>query len=446
MKKIILLIGIILAFSSCQQPTEESLNSSSEQPIQFITSIQTRASVETWQEGDTIGVFQILSSESDLSSAFRKNVPHIKSESNASFVGVQSPLYYPKDDSSPYDFVAYYPYQAKLLESSIFPIHLPENANRKADLLYAKVTSQTKDNVHVPLKFKHRLSYLQVNVEAGNEVESLEGLKVSLTDIPVNGKLDLSTNELTVENESLDTIFFKTDITAENNKHAVCKSVLLPTSLSGKYLIFSHPLYGRFLYKFKDEDVIKEGKSYKFHAQLSKSGTIHGTLIEVLDASIEGWGEDVALGDTIEDNFSGIQNDGSKAHPYTIKEILLLSQRNQVKNNDRIRGYPIGICTTDGGEFKSDFYREPITSEMMQKLLSQKYLNRVLGVIYADNNQEADHSKMVVVTLSTADDTTIWNKAAALFGLVSHSYVKDVKVEPVSDFGLHLYSVKFTGK
>ncbi len=446
MKQLALIVLVLfVTITSCKQPTEELSISSSEQPIQFITSIQTRASVDSWQIGDTIGVFQIMSSES-FRSAFRKNVPHVRSENSNTFLSVQSPLYYPKGEDWPYDFVAYYPYQADLIDNSIYSIELPVHANRKADLLYAKSESKTKTNVQIPLRFTHRLSYLQVVVEAGQGVESLDGLQISLTDVPVKGALDLSTNILTVRNDTIGTVYLKTDISQENTKLSVSKAVLLPADLEGKYLVFSHPLHGRFVYKFKMGDVIKEGKSYKFQTQLSKSGTIHGQLVESLDVSIDGWGEDNVLGETVEDNFNGIENDGSKTHPYTMAEAISLSQRDQLKDHDNIRGRLIGICTVDDGEFKSDFYRKEVSSDDMKKLLTEKYANRVMGVIYADDKEETDKRRMVVVTISTADDIAKWTKAARLLGGTANSEVRGTKAEQVSDFALHLISVNYTAR
>lgn len=109
MKKILFLAFALVALASCSK--SESVESVSDDMLQITSGIATRAVDQTWDSGDTIGVYMTETGSTE-DYIGEPNTPYSTTSdgisANFSVVSPSAPLYYPQ--SGNIDLMAYYPY------------------------------------------------------------------------------------------------------------------------------------------------------------------------------------------------------------------------------------------------------------------------------------------------------------------------------------------------
>lgn len=387
-------VGIGL-FASCESPEATTANSSKETAISFQTQIS-RAVGNQWEVDDAIGIFQVPS-EKDFSEAIAENVAYSTPNGDGAFTG-KTPLYYPRgEESTMYDFIAYYPYKEGIKTNYAVNVSDQSQLN-KLDLLYAKTPQQNSSNLSVHLNFRHQLSNLLVEVKAGKDIASLKNLSVILTNCPSQATFNLADGTLS-DAQAVQDITLKTSV-GKDELSARAQAIVIPSQLNGAQLIFKHPEYGDLTYTMKMEEFLK-GKQYKLEATISKNGTIHGIELEDVNSSIEDWDTEGGDMGSIDENFNGnvspppvvpeVQDgNGTKDSPYSIAQIL---NYNTLKPGagKYVKGYVLGVVN-----YKAVAQYPPITEEQISDLITSSN-SKILSLLVSDTPTQEDVSKIIVL-------------------------------------------------
>lgn len=394
MRKILGIIALSVSIlTACESPEATDSSGGKNQGISFATSI-TRAVDNQWEVNDSIGVFQVLTGN-DFSGALAKNTPYVTAEGNGSFAS-SKPLYYPDGETGTFDFIAYYPYQKGITKEYIVDVSSQKHLN-KLDFLYAKTIKQNAGNLKVNLQFEHCLSNLEVEVKAGKDVTSLEGLSLTLKGSPTHATFTFADAKLTVTSNSIKDIRMNTSVDKEKTS-ALSKAIVIPSSWTGCTLDFNLPEYGNFTYQFKEGSFLS-GKKYKLVATLSKAGTIQGVELEGLDTSIDNWNTEGGDMGSVEDNFNNSSTpepqppaeggDGTKASPYNIAQLLNYKDLPLANKQPYVRGYLVGMVN-----FVLDIHWGAMTAEQFKDFSKGSCRSFLL----ADSPNERTPARLVIAS------------------------------------------------
>ncbi|MEG1546053.1 MAG: fimbrillin family protein, partial [Bacteroides sp.] len=170
MKKHTLILAVIaITLIACGESKDDPVLPSV--PIQILGEIETRTVENAWNTNDSIGVFMIKRRQELNAGNIVENADNRKyvNTLNLSFIpkDENQTIYYPVNGDS-VDFIAYFPYTKLLKTNYIYPIDLTNQDNPKTlDLLYGKVTGKLQTDPILNFSFKHKLSKLVLEVEAG---------------------------------------------------------------------------------------------------------------------------------------------------------------------------------------------------------------------------------------------------------------------------------------
>lgn len=388
---------VIAIFTACESPEATDSSGGKSKSISFQTAI-TRVVGNQWENNDVIGVFQIPTND-DFSNAIAKNIAYTTPDGNGRFTS-ETPLYYPDNATTNFDFIAYSPYKKGI--SQLYPVNVSQQTDlTKLDLLYAHTTNQTSGSLNVNMQFRHQLTYLTIETKAGKDVSTLNGLSVTLTGSPTEATFDLATGNLSTTENSKKDIKLKTTI-GNDALSATSEAIIIPSTRTGNTLVFNLNSYGHFTYTFPEGEFIA-GKKYNLVATLSKEGTIHGVELEGLDSSIEDWdSEGGDMGD-IDDNFteSG-ENDttspevengtGTQSKPYSVAQMINYKQLN-ITQDVNVRGYIIAMVNASTVNVKYP----PISAEEYTNFINGALIKEGCFLL-ADQPNETDPAKMIVTS------------------------------------------------
>ena len=189
------------------------------------------------------------------------------------------------DGTRKVDFVAYYPYTAGLTDDIYKADITTQSSPASIDLMTARIASTAdepldKDHTAVVFIFGHRLSRVEVNVEAGDGFTNadLAGLAITLSNQPLKADFELLTDKLTSGSET-GTITLNT---AANGRKA--SAIILPQEgLTGRTLTFTMKNNSIFTWDIETDRTFETGKKTVFNIRLARAG------IEVT-TSIQAWG------------------------------------------------------------------------------------------------------------------------------------------------------------
>lgn len=395
-KKLTFLALSVAILTACESPEATDSSGGKGNSISFQTAI-TRAVGNQWENNDTIGVFQIPTGD-DFSNAIAKNVTYATPDGSGLFTS-DTPLYYPDNATTNFDFIAYYPY--KKGTSQLYPVDVSQQTDLTAlDLLYAHTTNQTSSELNVNMKFKHQLAYLTIEIKAGKDVSSLSDLNVTLTGSPTQATFDLATGNLSTTENSKKDIKLKT--TVGNDKlSATSEAILIPSVRTDNTLVFNLSSYGHFTYTFTEGEFIA-GKKYKLVATLSKEGTIHGVELEGMGSSIEDWDSEGGDMGNIDENFTGSggggtttpeveDGNGTESKPYSVAQMLNYKQLGITKDFN-VRGYIVAMVNASSYTKKYP----PISADEYRSFIGNATI-KAGNFLLADHPNETDPAKLILI-------------------------------------------------
>ena len=266
--------------------------------LSTIGSTETRASNTTWTANDAIGIYA-LNTGTTLAAAniydSKENIKHTTPGNGVFTVAVASEEIIFPTNGDQLDFIAYYPYKTTIT-NYIYPVDVAIQSNLEdIDLLYSNNAIQ-KDNsaAVVTLNFKHLLSKLVLNIEAGVGVTDLTGLTISVNDLNTKANFSLVDGTIPAASFSTPLPLAPAVTVASGNLTATTEAILIPAqNLNTAEIVFT---LGSQIYKWTpDSKLLESTKKYTYTIQLSLTGLV------AVDPSgtIEDWTEGNTGGSTV---------------------------------------------------------------------------------------------------------------------------------------------------
>ncbi|WP_106479850.1 fimbrillin family protein [Butyricimonas faecalis] len=286
MKKIVtffalaLLAGVMVSCNNENSPMAQD----EKVAVQFTggINVSTRATGVAWADGDKIGIFMTAAKETLSANSIKEGVDNVAYETNGgiSFSPISGgkTIYYPIDGDV--DFYAYYP-QTTVNDYKV-ALNVADQSKQEAiDFMYAKTTGCNKAIPQVELKFSHQLSWLVLNVQAGNGLteDDLENLKVTIEDQNTTATFNLVDGTISDEGNP-NNITMKT---VEAGK--VYEAILLPTTSKTRKIVFDLNTGYDAPFVWTMESDLKGGNRYNY-----TTVKLTRTSVDIM-GTIESWNE-----------------------------------------------------------------------------------------------------------------------------------------------------------
>ena len=244
--------------------------------------VSTRAAGVAWADGDKIGIFMTAAKETLSANSIKEGVDNVAYETNGgiSFSPISGgkTIYYPIDGDV--DFYAYYP-QTTVNDYKV-ALNVADQSKQEAiDFMYAKTTGCNKAIPQVELKFSHQLSWLVLNVQAGNGLteDDLENLKVTIEDQNTTATFNLVDGTISDEGNP-NNITMKT---VEAGK--IYEAILLPTTSKTRKIVFDLNTGYDAPFVWTMESDLKGGNRYNY-----TTVKLTRTSVDIM-GTIESWNE-----------------------------------------------------------------------------------------------------------------------------------------------------------
>lgn len=314
----------------------------------YIDGVKTRATNDSWSDGDAIGIYMITAGEGlSAESVLAKNAKYT-TQGDASFspATVAYDIKFPMDGSN-VDFIAYYP-QGTIGADFGYSLNVTDQSNQTAiDVMYSNnVFSKNSANPNIDLQFSHKLSKLVFNFTPAVAETDLSGLTARLVDFNTQGKLLLTDGSIT-STSTKGNILLKMAADGKTGE-----AIILPTlDLTDKKLIIEHGLDG-YEYDFITAENISNfnsGFKYTFNLTLDPIEIVSVSA----SATILPWSEGPSETATLNKKYNTYQpvGAGTQEDPYTIADARKLSPLNGVW----VKGYIVGYYTGNKfGTFSND--------------------------------------------------------------------------------------------
>ena len=187
MTKLFVLALLAGAMVSCNTEDTASTTANGKVAVQFTggISVDTRAAVQAWADGDKIGIFMIEAGKTLSADVIKEGVDNVcyQTSGSSAFSPISGgkTIFFPIDGDV--DFYSYYP-QTTVNDYKVALNMANQTSQEAIDFMYAKKTGCNKATPQVDLKFNHMLSNLVLNVQPGNGLteDDLNKLKVTIKD------------------------------------------------------------------------------------------------------------------------------------------------------------------------------------------------------------------------------------------------------------------------
>lgn len=288
MKKILFTFALAsLLFASCSNDENVTGTDNDRIPATFSADISlTRASLSTWDPDDAIGIYMLDAGTTDIAEA-AANRKHLTPAGDGKFspAAADQTIYFPVDGTRKVDFIAYYPHTATLTGNIYKADISTQTTPASIDLMTARIASTAdkpldKDHTAVSFTFGHRLSRVEVNMEAGDGFTDadLAELVITLSNQPLKADFELLTDKLTPGSEN-GTITLNT---ATNGLTA--SAIILPQGgLTGRIMTFTMKNNSIFTWEVETDRTFEAGKKTVFNIRLARTGIEVTTSIQPWD-------------------------------------------------------------------------------------------------------------------------------------------------------------------
>lgn len=212
----------ILSFISCVNKIEDNTQESNI-PISFSTKISkntTKATQNTFNIGDKIGIFAILTNNSLNGQRYIDNL-YLECGKDATLIP-QKEVFYPEGDAT-LNFISYYPYQTEGISAGSSQLNIAVQTDQNLSANYSLSNFMTAQVKNVPnstecveLEYKHQLAKIKI-VLAPKKGENVDDMlkanpRIVATGFKTQAVYDLQSGKLTevVEDSETDIIPFGT--------------------------------------------------------------------------------------------------------------------------------------------------------------------------------------------------------------------------------------------
>lgn len=276
MKKLNLLLTVIgiVALASCNTeidcPENPLFPANQVKFNSTIGGMGTRASGTTWDSGDAVGIYALNAGQPLSEQGIYDGKANIKhtTPGDGIFTAATTAITFPETGNL--DFVAYYPYQTTISNFS-YPVNVANQSTPAAiDVLYSNnAKGIDKAASPVSLVFNHKLSQLILNVSVGDGVSSLTGLSASISDLKVDGTMNLVDGTVALGS----TVTAIQPVVTVSGTSATVTAILVPgQDLSSAKIAFT--LDGKIYEWTPEAQALESGKKYTYPLKLSTTGIV----------------------------------------------------------------------------------------------------------------------------------------------------------------------------
>lgn len=306
-----LLICSIALLSACDKEIAGSQLQRKEQ-ASFRATIgdhsKTRMTGDSWETGDSIGIYALKNGQSISSEGIfdsKANIKYIATGGDNNFSAAKESVGITFSNMI-LDFIAYYPYQSSITDNKV-SINVSDQSNiGSIDLLYSNNAKEKSiDSSTVDLQFDHMLSMIVINLEAGDGLTALTGLKTNISGLKTNGTFNLNNKEIVLGE--------KTEIISANmsTDGKTVSAILIPGQDMKNAKIEFKIGNNTFEWQPKNQ-TLKSGERYKYKLKLTAAGKVI-----LSSSSISSWkdSEIIEEGDIIVKPENGGNGDGEETNP-----------------------------------------------------------------------------------------------------------------------------------
>lgn len=309
-----LAIATLLSFISCSQddPAEEDVRKEVKVTATFkglsaARNATTRVTDNSWENVDAIGLFMMKSGVALDQDALANNVKYTFDSGEIFNNASENKIYFPFNKEK-VDFISYYPFR-ETLNDLTYEIDVSSQANLSdIDLLYSdNVKSANSTHDVINLHFKHQLSKVIINLDAGDTENDLNVFTATITNVNRKASFLLCDGSITIENDSGD-IDFHVD---NENKRA--EAILLPNddlSESELFITVDGVSYSLSLKNTTTGNAFDQSQKYTYSIKLREG---QGPVLDGLTATIEDW-TDNKIDDVYADEVPASE-DGENSNP-----------------------------------------------------------------------------------------------------------------------------------
>ena len=189
-----------LLLSACQDENDGPGINTDRTALEVSAGIVTRATDQTWHKGDAIGIYTL---KAGTATAIDSNFKYINGSDDGASAGFSpadeaNTAYYPTDGSE-VDVLAYYPHQLTIDNGQLTMNVTDQTSLPAIDLMTAdKVTGKSQDDPEVTFAFTHRLTKVNVTLNADPSLGdiNLAEAKVTIAGTPGTAVYELNAQEL----------------------------------------------------------------------------------------------------------------------------------------------------------------------------------------------------------------------------------------------------------
>lgn len=242
-----------------------------------------RASDDSWDANDKIGIFMIDQTTNAVEGAVNKQ--YYTSDGTKAFTPVAgNEVYYPVNGSK-VNFIAYYPYDPLITTLNTYSVDVLGHV----DLLWAKTTKDydKTSTEKVALTFDHMLARLVLNCKAGADIDEADvaGMTVVIKGMNTNNQLNLKTGTFGAATNPQNIIPSKLT-SAPAGYNSAFDAIILPAAaivnIGDFYVEFTiKPTTDPevFTWKMPSGTKFDAGNEYTYNVTLTRSGlSIEGTI------------------------------------------------------------------------------------------------------------------------------------------------------------------------
>ncbi len=246
------------------------------------TTHNTKAQNNQWEANDAIGVYA-LNAGTQLPAGVYDSKENIKFTTNGdgNFSATADKIEYP--ETGALDFIAYYPFGG--INNYEYSVDVASQDFKAIDVLYSNnAKGLDKDNANANLQFKHQLAMVVLNVKAGTNVTSLNGLTVKEEGLVTDGKLSLADG--TVALGTTKTAI--NPVVTDNGTDKVATAILVPGQ-DMNTAKFTFTLNGEMYEWTPQTQALESGKKYVY--VLTLNGATVNKVEVTASATILDWEE-----------------------------------------------------------------------------------------------------------------------------------------------------------
>jgi endonuclease G len=288
--QIITLTLFVLFGSACRKENAPEVIDQTRTAVQFSAAIngqiKTKATDNTWNPGDVIGVF--MKNGPGLGNVQSSNKSYTTTgDGEFAATGTEESIYYPENGST-VDFIAYYPYKQTLVNNT-YSVDVNNQNNQAAiDLLYAdNANGLSKTNANANLIFTHKLAKVEFTVKNGTGVSDLNGLEVKIAGVKMTANFDLATGVLTATGAA-DSLVAKTTV---KNNLTVAEAILVPSTDENETKVIFSLGTKTFTWTLPASTKFEEGKKYIYEIELKGDGSGIPRVAAAIKATIINWSD-----------------------------------------------------------------------------------------------------------------------------------------------------------